>query len=156
MFEINPVTLSHGYYLVHLPINVLKLLLCTNRVITRRAPCDPSLHTFVSIYVSDATFTLINILLMTADVEDWEVFGVLLGVCNPEAKFEKIKQLYKDPKSQKEAMLNEWYATHPLASWSLLHQALNMKGDTIAAKAVQEKYLKGLCRVVSCNLGSLS
>ena len=80
---------------------------------------------------------------MTADVEDWEVFGVLLGVRNPEAKFNKIKQLYTDAKSQKEAMLKEWYTTHPLASWSLLHQALNMKGDILAAKAVQDKFLKG-------------
>ena len=80
---------------------------------------------------------------MTADVEDWEVFGVLLGVRNPEAKFNKIKQLCTDAKSQKEVMLKEWYTTHPLASWSLLHQALNMKGDILAAKAVQDKFLKG-------------
>ena len=80
---------------------------------------------------------------MTKDVEDWEVLGVLLGIRDPDSKFEKIKQQHKCPVAQKEAMLTMWHTNHPLGSWSLLHQALNMKGDTKAAQAVQKTYLKG-------------
>ena len=92
---------------------------------------------------------------MTKDVEDWEVLGVLLGIRDPESKFEKIKQLHKEPDAQREAMLTLWHTNHPLASWSLLHQALNMKGDTKAAQAIQETFLKGgvlLCAFVSISL----
>lgn len=81
---------------------------------------------------------------MIKDVQDWEVLGVLLGIQDPDTKFDKIKQVHKDPEKQKEAMIHHWQSTHPLASWSLLHQALNMKGDIQAAKAVKERFLKGV------------
>ena len=81
---------------------------------------------------------------MTKDVQDWEVLGVLLGIRDPDAKFSKIKQIKKGSIAQKEAMIHLWHSTHPLASWSLLHQALNMKGETKAANAIQEKFLKGV------------
>ena len=81
---------------------------------------------------------------MTKDVEDWEVLGVLLGIRDPESKFEKIKQSHKEPNAQREAMLTLWHTNHPLASWSLLHQALNMKGDTKAAQTIQKTFLKGV------------
>ena len=80
---------------------------------------------------------------MTKDVEDWEVLGVLLGIRDPESKYEKIRQSHKGAVAQKEEMLILWHTNHPLASWSLLHQALNMKGDTKAAQAVQQTFLKG-------------
>ena len=80
---------------------------------------------------------------MTKDVKDWEILGVLLGIQDPESKFEKIKQAHKEPEAQKEAMLILWHTNHPLASWSLLHQALKMKGDMKAAQAVQKRFLKG-------------
>ena len=81
---------------------------------------------------------------MIKDVQDWEVLGILLGIRDPDTKFDKIKQINKDPEKQKVAMIHHWHTTHPLASWSLLHQALNMKGDIQTAKAVQEKFLKGV------------
>ena len=80
---------------------------------------------------------------MTEGVQDHEGLGVLLGIRDPKTKFEKIRQSYKSAKEQKEALLRLWYTTHPLASWSLLHQALNMIGDIKAAKAVQEMFLGG-------------
>ena len=92
---------------------------------------------------TDASFTLANILLMTDGVQDHEGLGVLLGIRDPKTKFEKIRQSYKSAKEQKKALLRLWYTTHPLASWSLLHQALNMIGDIKAAKAVQETFLGG-------------
>ena len=85
---------------------------------------------------------------MTKDVEDWEVLGVLLGIRDPESKYEKIKQSHKGAVAQKEAMLILWHTNHPLASWSLLHQALNMKGDTKAAHAIQETFLKGVILLI--------
>ena len=97
----------------------------------------------MSFHLLDTTFILPTILLMTKDVEDWEYLGVLLGVRDPKSRFDKIKQQFPDSQAQKEAMLEGWYLTHPLASWSLLHQALNMKGDKMAAKAIKEKFLKG-------------
>ena len=99
---------------------------------------------FIPTLFSDDTFTPENITDMVKDVEDWEVLGVLLGIRDPDSKYSKIKQVHQDPEKQKMAMMRLWYSTHPLASWSLLHQALNMKGETKAAKAVQEKFLKGL------------
>ena len=92
----------------------------------------------------DVTFTPKNVFEMTKDVQDWEVLGVLLGIRDPDTKFSKIKQIKKGSIAQKEAMIHLWHSTHPLASWSLLHQALNMKGETKAAKAIQEKFLKGV------------
>ena len=92
----------------------------------------------------DETFTPANTAEMIKDIQDWEVLGILLGIRDPDTKFDKIKQINKDPEKQKVAMIHHWHSTHPLASWSLLHQALNMKGDIQAAKAVQEKFLKGV------------
>ena len=71
------------------------------------------------------------------------MLGVLLGIRDPETKFHKIKQMHKDPAAQKEAMLQLWYTTHPLASWSLLHQALKMLGYREEAKSLQERFLGG-------------
>ena len=71
------------------------------------------------------------------------MLGVLLGIRDPETKFHKIKQMHKDPAAQKEAMLRLWYTTHPLASWSLLHQALKMLGYRDEAKSLQERFLGG-------------
>ena len=85
-----------------------------------------------------------NVLSMTEGVQDHEGLGVLLGIRDPQTKFHKIRQLHKSIKQQKEAVLHLWYTTHPLASWSLLHQALNMIGDIKAAKTVQEKFLGGV------------
>ena len=92
---------------------------------------------------AEASFTMANILSITERVQDHEGLGVLLGIRDPKTKFEKIRQSYKSAKEQKEALLRLWYTTHPLASWSLLHQALNMIGDIKAAKAVQEQFLGG-------------
>ena len=80
---------------------------------------------------------------MTAEVEDWEVLGLLIGIREPKYKYDKIKQKYKDPKKQKEAMMLLWHNTHPFASWSLLHQALSMMGEMKAAQAIQKQYLQG-------------
>ena len=94
--------------------------------------------------LADASFTMTNILSVTEGVQDHEGLGVLLGIRDPKAKFAKVKQMHKDdPAEQKNALLGIWYSTHPLASWSLLHQALIMLGDTEAAKTVQEKFLGG-------------
>ena len=87
---------------------------------------------------------MVNVLSMTEGVQDHEGLGVLLGIRDPQTKFHKIRQLHKSIKEQKEAILHLWYTTHPLASWSLLHQALNMIGDIKAAKTVQEKFLGGV------------
>ncbi|CAI8056640.1 hypothetical protein GBAR_LOCUS30868, partial [Geodia barretti] len=92
----------------------------------------------------DSSFTMANVLSMTEGVQDHEGLGVLLGIRDPQTKFHKIRQLHKSIKEQKEAILHLWYTTHPLASWSLLHQALNMIGDIKAAKTVQEKFLGGM------------
>ena len=80
---------------------------------------------------------------MTAEVEDWEVLGLLIGICEPKYKYDKIKQKFKDPKKQKETMLLLWHNTHPFASWSLLYQALSMMGEMNAAQAIQNQYLQG-------------
>ena len=112
---------------------LLSLSLCVLAFIS----CD----TFI--LTADASFTMANILSMTEGVQDHEGLGVLLGIRDPKTKFEKIRQSYKSAKEQKEALLRLWYTTHPLASWSLLHQALNMIGDIRAAKSVQEQFLGG-------------
>ena len=112
---------------------LLSLSLCVLAFIS----CD----TFI--LSADASFTMANILSITERVQDHEGLGVLLGIRDPKTKFEKIRQSYKSAKEQKEALLRLWYTTHPLASWSLLHQALNMIGDIKAAKAVQEQFLGG-------------
>ena len=105
-------------------------------------------HTHVKTFCAlcspaDPSFTLPNILSLTEGVKDHEMLGVLLGIRDPETKFHKIKQMHKDPAAQKEAMLQLWYTTHPLASWSLLHQALKMLGYREEAKSLQERFLGG-------------
>ena len=82
---------------------------------------------------------------MVKDVQDWEILGVLLGIRDPESNFNKIKQKFpKDPERQKKAMIHHWHSTHPLASWSLLHQALQMKGEIKVANLLQQRFLKGM------------
>ena len=92
---------------------------------------------------ADESFTLLNILSVTEGIEDLELLGLLLGLGHLEDKIEKIKQQFKDPAAQRAALLRLWHETHPLASWSLLQQALSMLGHKKAAKAVQEKFLGG-------------
>ena len=81
---------------------------------------------------------------MVKDVQDWEILGVLLGIRDPDSNFNKIKQKFKDPERQKKAMIHHWHSTHPLASWSLLHQALQMKGEIKIANLLQQRFLKGI------------
>ena len=78
------------------------------------------------------------------------MLGVLLGIRDPETKFHKIKQMHKDPAAQKEAVLRLWYTTHPLASWSLLHQALKMLGYREEAKSLQGRFLGGEGVTIVC------
>ena len=80
---------------------------------------------------------------MTEEVGNWELLGLYIGIREPKYKYDKIKQKYEDPKEQKEALIVLWRDTHPFASWSLLHQALSMMGETKAAQAIREKYLQG-------------
>ena len=80
---------------------------------------------------------------MTEKVKDWEVLGLLIGIREPKFQFDKIRQKYKDPRAQKEALISRWRDTHPYASWSLLHQALSMMGESKAAQEIQERYLQG-------------
>ena len=91
----------------------------------------------------DATFTLANVVSVTVDIDEVEFLGILLGIRDAISKFDKIRQRFTDKSEQRNSLLELWYTTHPLASWSLLHQALNMKGDRKAAKAVREQFLKG-------------
>ena len=81
---------------------------------------------------------------MIKEVSKWEKLGILIGICEPKYKFDKIKQQHKDPEAQKEEMIRRWYDTHPLASWSLLHQALSMMGETEAAQETQDNFLQGM------------
>jgi len=95
------------------------------------------------ILFADDSFTIENITMVTDEVEDWETLGIMVGIHDPKYKIDKIKQKCKDPKSQRKAIIILWHDTHPFASWSLLHQALSMMGETKAAQRVQEKYLQG-------------
>ena len=97
-----------------------------------------------SLNFTDDTFTLENIKKMTKDVKDWENLGVLIGIREPKSRFHKIKQVHTHAQSQKEGLLQAWYETHPLASWSLLHQGLQMMGETEAAKLIQNNFLQGM------------
>ena len=81
--------------------------------------------------------------MVTEEVEDWQTLGIMVGIHDPKYKTDKIKQKYKDPKTQKKAIITVWYDTHPYASWSLLHQGLSMMGETKAAESIQQKYLQG-------------
>ena len=97
---------------------------------------------------------------MIEEVNRWEVLGFFIGVCEPKLNFEKIKQQYKQchPEVQKEAMIQLWYDTHPLASWNLIHQALSMMGETKAAQEIQEKFLQGmnlLICVCACSITAI-
>ena len=80
---------------------------------------------------------------MIQNVKDWEVLGLLVGIRSPKSKFNEIRITHKEFEAQREAMIKLWYETHPFASWSLLHQALNMMGETETAQAVQKEFLKG-------------
>ena len=80
---------------------------------------------------------------MIHNIKDWEVLGLLVGIRDPKYKFSKIIQSHPKFDARKEAMITLWYETHPFASWSLLHQALSMMGETEAAQAVQEQFLTG-------------
>lgn len=93
--------------------------------------------------LADDTFTASNVMKITEKVEDWEVLGILIGIREPKYKYDKIKQQHKDFKAQKEAIIMQWHDTHPYASWSLLHQALSMMGETKAAQDILQLYLKG-------------
>ena len=97
----------------------------------------------LSFSYSDATFTLTNVVSVTVDIDEVELLGILLGIRDAISKFDKIRQCFTDKSEQRNSLLELWYTTHPLASWSLLHQALNMKGDRKAAKAVRQQFLRG-------------
>ena len=80
---------------------------------------------------------------MISDIKNWEVLGLLIGIRDPKYKLNIIKQEFKQFEAQREAVITLWYETHPFASWSLLHQALSMMGETEAAQAIQELFLQG-------------
>ena len=114
-----------------------------NSVTINQSPFeDRVINPYNSLFADD-TFTIENITIVTEEVEDWETLTVMVGIHDPKYKIDKAKQKNKDPKRQKEAILTLWYDTHPFASWSLLHQALSMMGETKAAQKIQELYLQG-------------
>ena len=78
-----------------------------------------------------------------AKVEDWETIGILIGVRDPKHMFYRIKQSSKNPEAQKEELFQIWCSTHPLASWTLLSQALRIAGESEGAKYIQQHFLKG-------------
>ena len=80
---------------------------------------------------------------MIQNIKDWEVLGLLLGIRYTKSKFNEIKVIHEELEAQREAMITMWYETHPFASWSLLHQALSMMGETEAARVIQNEFLKG-------------
>ena len=67
------------------------------------------------LFTTDETFTIANIMEVIKEVNKWEKLGILIGICEPKYKFDKIKQQHKDPQAQKEEMIRQWYDTHPLA-----------------------------------------
>ena len=99
-------------------------------------------------YFPDDQFTIPKILKVIQNIKDWEVLGLLVGIRDPKYKFSKIRQIHHNSDTCREAMITLWYETHPFASWSLLHQALSMMGETEAAQAVQEQFLKGKYNLV--------
>ena len=103
------------------------------------------LHNIVycPILFPDDQFTIPKIMKMIQNIKDWELLGSLVGIKNSMYTFHQIKQIHQKCEARREAMITLWYETHPFASWSLLHQALSMMGETEAAQAVQEQFLKG-------------
>ena len=75
-------------------------------------------------------------------VKDWKALAVLIGIRYRQYRFTKL-ETHDDAESKKEELIRIWSTTHPLASWSLLHQALFMMGESEAAKSIQSQFLKG-------------
>ena len=88
-------------------------------------------------------FTIPNIVSLTEGVKDHESLGVLLGIRNPKSRFQKLKQINPEPAQQRTSMFRHWHLTHPMASWSLLYQALQMIGAHGPAEEIRKKYLSG-------------
>ena len=76
------------------------------------------------------------------NIKDWKLLAVLIGIRYRQYRFTKLEK-HKDVEIKKEELIRIWCKTHPFASWSLLHQALFMMGETEAAKKIQSQFLKG-------------
>ena len=79
---------------------------------------------------------------ITKPLSDIEALCILIGIRERQYRFTKFKK-HQNIEKKKEELFSIWCKTHPLASWSILHQALVMMGETEAAKSIQTQYLKG-------------
>ena len=79
---------------------------------------------------------------ITKTLIDIESLCILIGIRQRQYRFTKLKK-HRDNETKKKELFSIWCKTHPLASWSLLHQALVMMEETEAAKSIQTQFLKG-------------
>ena len=91
---------------------------------------------------TEKTLTTATIMKIIKNVKDWKALAVLIGLRYRQYRFTKLEE-HEDAETKKEELISIWCKTHPLASWSLLHQALFMMGESEAAKTIQSQFLKG-------------
>ena len=68
----------------------------------------------------------------------------------PSSKREEFRMNYKDPARMKEAYLDYYVHNNPLASWTVVAEALREYELPKQATVVEDTYVKGMHTQISC------
>ena len=94
----------------------------------------------MSDHPNELQFKLNNIVLAVSDVVEWFDLGLQLGLPITTLRLIAADPNIKDIKSQRLAMLSEWFKYDTAATWEKLAAALVAIGERVAATNISSKY----------------
>ena len=91
---------------------------------------------------SELEFKLNNVVLAVNDVVEWLDLGLQLGLPSATLRLIAANPNTRDIKSQRLAMLSEWFKYDTAASWEKLAAALATIGENVVAANVRSRFMK--------------
>ena len=135
------------YYMSVSTCVVIKILCIAKSLSMHRAMHDhnrstPALHIsyrMSSLPVSSFELCLLNFLEETAQVSDWYMLGLYMGV--PREDLSHIEKQFSGHGSARcrAELFNVWMKRTPNASWELIAAALEKLGETVLAEKVRKR-----------------
>ena len=93
---------------------------------------------------TDLTLTTERLVELFAPMNDRDIYSFTLNLNIPSSKREEIMVNYRSPTQQKEAYLDYYVHSDPLASWKMITGMLRMYGLSQQADVVENTYIKGM------------
>ena len=101
-------------------------------------------HKLSLFHDTDLTLTTERLVELFASMTDWSIYSFALNLEIPLSKREEIMVNYQSPTQQKEAYLDYYVHSNPLASWVKIADILHLFGLPQQTNVVESTYIKGM------------